>query len=331
MEPSPKDVSINIISVPMKHDEELNISNFPQEPSWKVSQNLYKYQNFWYYEFALKVILLFQKKFIPQPDDIFLATTPKSGTTWLKALAFAIHTRTRYINGGSDDDDHKSPLLSKMPHAVVPFIEFICAHNLERDLGNPLLSTHVPFRSLPYSILNSDSKIIYLCRDPKDVLVSQYEFTSKHGDAEIVPFEEVFEKFCNGFSNCGPFWDHVLGYWNASLEFPERVLFLKYEELKNDTAFDVKKIADFIGCPFSVEEEEQGIVEKIVQFCSFDNLSNLDVNKSTTKIYNSFAFGNEAYFRKGKVGDWKNYFTSEMGKRIDQITADKFSGSGLHF
>ncbi|XP_065875319.1 flavonol sulfotransferase-like [Euphorbia lathyris] len=308
-------------------DEEINFSNLPQEPAWKVSVNLYKYQQFWCYDFALKGIIQFQQKFIPQPTDIFLATAPKSGTTWLKALAFAIHTRTQYINGDSDQD---SPLLSKFPHEIVPVIEYIYLFGGKRNPQIPLLSTHVPFDSLPKSILNSDCKIIYLCRDPKDVLVSKYIFTSKHSDAEVIPFEEAYEKFCNGVTNCGPFWDQVMGYWKASLEFPERVLFLKYEELKKDTCFYVKKMADFMGCGFSEEEEKHGVVDKIVELCSFEKLSNLDVNKSSTER-SDFRIANEAYFRKGKVGDWKNYLTTEMAERIDGITRRKFNGSGLYF
>ncbi|XP_065871244.1 flavonol sulfotransferase-like [Euphorbia lathyris] len=320
MDPSSTDLSNGV--------PEINISKLPQQPSWKTSVNLYKYQQFWYYDFLLKGIILFQQNFIPQPTDIFLATTPKSGTTWLKALAFAIQTRTQYING---DSDHDSPLLSKFPHDIVPFIEVLYAFGRNRDPQNPLLTTHVPFHSLPKSILNSNSKIIYLCRNPKDVLVSQFLFTSKHGDGEIIGFQEVYEQFCNGVSNYGPFWDQVLGYWKGSLEFPDRVLFLKYEELKNDTCFYVKKIANFMGCSFSVDEEKQGIVGKIVKLCSFESLSNLDVNKSASQQKDgTFTLGNEAFFRKGKVGDWKNYLTPEMAEKIDQITSQKFGGSGLH-
>ncbi|XP_065871544.1 flavonol sulfotransferase-like [Euphorbia lathyris] len=316
-------------STDLSNGDEINISNLPQQPSWKHSVNLYKYQQFWFYDFPLKGIIQFQQNFIPQPTDIFLATTPKSGTTWLKALAFAIKTRTQFIN---NDSDHDSPLLSTLPHDILPFIEFVYAYGKNRDPQNPLLATHVPFHSLPKSILNSNSKIIYMCRDPKDVLVSQYIFTSKHGDAEIIAFEEVYEKFCDGVSNYGPFWDHVLGYWKASLEFPDRVLFMKYEDLKKDNCFYVKKMADFMGCGFTVDEEKQGIVEKVIELCSFEHLSKLDVNKSAENRGDGILTrGNESYFRKGKVGDWANYLRPEMAQRIDQITCQKFSGTGLSF
>ena len=75
--------------------------------------------------------------------------------------------------------------------------------------------------------------------------------------------------FCEGISSFGPYWDNVLGYWKASLESPEKILFLKYENLKNETLFYVKKMAEFMGHPFFIEEEVQGMAQKIVDLCSF--------------------------------------------------------------
>lgn len=75
----------------------------------------------------------------------------------------------------------------------------------------------------------------------------------------------------------GTVLDHVLGYWKQSLDKPESLLFLKYEELTKDTLFYVRKLAEFMGKPFSRDE---GLPERIVKLCSFDNLSNLEVIKN---------------------------------------------------
>ena len=87
----------------------------------------------------------------------------------------------------------------------------------------------------------------------------------------VQPFsmEEAFEQFCKGVSLHGPFWIHVLGYWKASLDWPERVLFIKYEDLKMDSAIHLKRLAEFMGCPLSPEEESQGVVSEILNPCSF--------------------------------------------------------------
>nr|KJB16832.1 hypothetical protein B456_002G250000 [Gossypium raimondii] len=57
-------------------------------------------------------------------------------------------------------------------------------------------------------------------------------------------------------------------------------MFLKYEEVMNDSELYVKKLAESIGYPFSFEEEQGGLVKKLIDLCSFENLSNLDVNKT---------------------------------------------------
>ncbi|MFQ6641949.1 hypothetical protein Gotur_016710 [Gossypium turneri] len=80
-----------------------------------------------------------------------------------------------------------------------------------------------------------------------------------------------------------------------------------------------------MGYPFSSEEQQQGVPENIVKMCSFDNLSGLKVNKTGRHRETE----NNIFFRKGKIGDWKNYLTTEMAQRLDQRTMQKLSGSGL--
>lgn len=54
--------------------------------------------------------------------------------------------------------------------------------------------------------------------------------------------EEAFEKYCRGVSFCGPYWDHVLGYYyKASLEMPHKVQFLKYEEMKEKPSEQLRR------------------------------------------------------------------------------------------
>ncbi|KAE8707459.1 Cytosolic sulfotransferase 16 [Hibiscus syriacus] len=197
-----------------------------------------------------------------------------------------------------------------------------------RDLGIPVLATHVPYSSLPTSIIDSGCKIVYICRDPKDTLVTLYHFnvhiqTSQNTQAQLPELDEAFEFVCKGESLCGPYWDHVLGYWKASLEHPDKIFFLKYEEMKADTVLHINKLAEFIGYPFSSEEQQKGVAEKIVKICSFENLSNLEVNKSEKVVIG--VVQNKMCFRKGKVGDWKNYMTPEMAARLDQIIQQKLS------
>ncbi|KAK6925168.1 Sulfotransferase domain [Dillenia turbinata] len=279
----------------------------------------YQFQGFWYNPFLLESIMWKQDHFVAHPSDIVLATPQKGGTTWLNALAFAIVTRDQF-NGST------SPLLTNVSHDCVRPLGLPSPREVPKT---PLLgAVHTPYVSLPKSILASGCKIVYMCREPKDLFVSQWHF-QRSLSKEKVSLEEAFQLFCEGLSPYGPYWDHVLGYWKASLERPNEVLFLKYEDMKRSTADQVKKLAEFMGYPFSPEEETEGKVKILVDFCSFDNLRNLEVNK--TGHSKEFKVSNKLYYRKGDIGDWKNHLTREMQERIDQITEEKFTSCGLTF
>ncbi|XWS10874.1 hypothetical protein CRYUN_Cryun38cG0035500 [Craigia yunnanensis] len=86
---------------------------------------------------------------------------------------------------------------------------------------------------------------------------------------------EASESFCRGVHAFGPFHDHVLCYWKESLKRPEKVLFLRYEDMKKDPKGQLKKMASFLGKPFAKEEE----VNKVLWRCSLERLKNLEVNQ----------------------------------------------------
>ncbi|PWA63276.1 P-loop containing nucleoside triphosphate hydrolase [Artemisia annua] len=303
----------------------------------KINNAICKYEGFWYAHgfwltgtnanFSVEAIMDLQDEFQALPTDVFLASHAKAGTTWLKALSFAISNRTKFKI--SNDSCATHPLLTTTPHDYVPFIE------TESFLNNPsyangLMATHMSYTSLPKSIINFGCRIVYICRNPKDVFISYWHFVNKVKDEFSNPMDDVFESFCTGVYLNGPFWDHVIGYYKASLERPDNVLFLTYEDLIKDTKNEVKKLAKFMGCPFTSKEEDDGLVQGIVNLCSFEKLSEVNkVNQNSTNTKK--VLSNDIHFRKGIVGDSVNYLTPEMIQIIDNITREKFDGLNIAF
>uniref|UniRef100_A0A8R7P8R5 Sulfotransferase n=1 Tax=Triticum urartu TaxID=4572 RepID=A0A8R7P8R5_TRIUA len=195
-----------------------------------------------------------------------------------------------------------------------------------------LFAAHAPLVSLPRSVMRMGCKIVYVCRDPKDVLISHWNFVNKfraRDGLEALSVETAADFFCDGVTLSGPYWDHVLGYWRAHQAHPQKVLFFRYEEMIGDPAAHVRKLAQFVGRPFCMEEEEAGAVEAIVRLCSFEHMTGLDVAKhGVTELVVSMA-ENSWFFRRGQVGDWGNYLSRETARRIDAITEARFKGSGL--
>ena len=66
-------------------------------------------------------------------------------------------------------------------------------------------------------------------------------------------------------------------------------------------------------------------IDQIIEYTDFDNMKKLksfELNKTNFK--EDFSF-----FRKGQVGDWKNYFTEEMSKRYDEKIKKELSSYAL--
>ena len=222
----------------------VDITKLPKAKSWltTVSDAIVLYQGCWFPSTLVPNVVALQKNFQAHDQDVILASTPKSGTTWLKALLFSITNRTRYTR-------LDTPLLTANPQDLVPPFEISLfsdppSVDLSRIDSPRLFATHIPYASLPDSIINnSKCRMVYICRNPLDTILSFWHFAaSNHPDSLEWNIEKYVEIFCKGENEYGPFWDHVLGFWKASLEKPEKVLFLKYEDMVEDTASQVKRL-----------------------------------------------------------------------------------------
>ncbi|KAG2277040.1 hypothetical protein Bca52824_059595 [Brassica carinata] len=286
------------------------IATFPHEKGWRPKNPLIKYGGHWLIQ--------------PRIEGCMY-----HGTTWLKALIFAISNRSRF-------NDSTNPLLKRNPHELIPFIEieFAFFPNVDalKNKENTLFATHLPHGLLPESVSRSGCKMVYIWRDPKDTFISMWIFYQKQKTDEgpLNSLEESFDMFCRGLSSNGPYLDHVLTYWKAYQENPYQILFLKYEKMRADPLLYVKRLAEFMGYGFTAEEECEMVVEKVVSLCSFETLKNREPNKGEKDMEDRpCSYANSAYFRKGENGDWQNYLTLEMAARIDGLVVEKLKGSGL--
>ncbi|RLM70337.1 cytosolic sulfotransferase 5-like [Panicum miliaceum] len=246
--------------VGIEEDDENLTSALPTREGWW--EPFFLVQGFWLSPSITKSVTALLAQFRPRRNDIILATYPKCGTTWLKALAFKIVNRSNHpvVTG------YGHPLFSHNPHDLVPDLERPCRHlhpvtELDELPYPRLLSTHLPLALLPSSTFTL-GWVVYLCREPKDVLVSVWYHIKKVRPNLFIEFDRAFEFFCEGFSFYGPIWEHYLGYWKQSKMEPEKVLFLKYDEMIAEPTKHVKMLAEFLRVPFTDEEGSRGAVEE---------------------------------------------------------------------
>uniref|UniRef100_A0A4X2JWG5 Sulfotransferase n=1 Tax=Vombatus ursinus TaxID=29139 RepID=A0A4X2JWG5_VOMUR len=241
------------------------------------------------------------QKFKAKDDDLLICTYPKSGTTWTQEIVDMIE------QNGDVEKCQRSVI-----HLRHPFIE--CDwHIIVTDGYDNLCKINI------FSIYYTHfPKIIYVARNAKDCMVSYYHFQRM---SQTLPepgtWEEYFENFMNGKVSCGPWYDHVKGWWKAKDK--HQILFLFYEDMKE------------------VSEELRGtnldemILDKIVQETSFEKMKeNPMINRSTvpkTIMDQSIS----PFMRKGIVGDWKNHFTVAQNEKFNNDYKKKMEGTSLTF
>ncbi|NXS05415.1 ST1D1 Sulfotransferase, partial [Oxylabes madagascariensis] len=196
---------------------------------------------------------------------------------------------------------------------------------LENTPSPRLVKTHLPVQLLPTSFWEKDCKIIYMARNPKDVVISYYYF---HRMAKIHPDPgtkaEFLENFMAGKVAYGSWYDHVRGWWEKKQE--KKILYLFYEDMKKDPRREVQKILQFLG-----KELAEETVERILHHTSFQEMKKNPAANYETMLPTLMDHSLSPFLRKGISGDWKNHFTVAQNECFDQHYQEHMAGSDLHF
>ncbi|CAL1276711.1 unnamed protein product [Larinioides sclopetarius] len=298
---------------------------------------------------GLKMTLLFPAdvfrsgiQYKPRPDDVFIVTYPKCGTTWAQHILLLLFSR------GEPVDERKF-------FSATPFLEVAGAKAAETMPRPGAVKTHLPFRLTPWS---NEAKYIYITRNPKDCCVSYYHHMKNlpvHGFKGT--FDEFFEHFISGDIGYGDYFDNLLGWYEHRND--PNVLFMTYEDMKENPEAAILKMASFIdeekyAKPLREDPEK---LQRVVKYSSFKHMKVM-VNKNLNDLFNMSkeellksdlpdemkkAFdplleevklkGEKPEFnnfvRKGIVGDWRNYFSEEQSKRMDQKFSERMNGTEL--
>ncbi len=226
----------------------------------------------------------------------------------------------------------KGEVIEKPGMYYTPFMEFFeypdGNYHFEvaaRQQGPRILKTHLPLSYWKDALEKSPkTKVITTIRNPKDTLVSFFHFYRMN--RMIGGFHGTWDQFFGMVKdNCvlyGNYFKHT-SEWYSFNRSRENSLVLVYEELKNDLRTNVQKLAEFLGRKFPDE-----IIDKIAERSTFESVVK---NPNLTKRGPHIMTERGTFFRKGQVGDWKNYFNEEQNAFVDNKTKEYFGPIGLKF
>ncbi|XP_070175894.1 sulfotransferase 1C2-like, partial [Littorina saxatilis] len=232
-----------------------------------------------------------------KPDDVIITGFPKSGTHWNHQIA-------KMLLAGSAE--YHSDIDS-----LRDFLEANQVKQGDNPPGSPprVFRTHLKFHHLPQQILESKAKVIYLTRNPKDTWVSYYAFA--HGRNDRVHYggtwSQFFDLMISGFGYLyGDWFDHVRDWENVMHTQTQVPIFpSEFEDLKKDPVGQILKLDEFLGT-----HRGRPLCQQIADACSFPALKKVkDTEMREKTMKQLFKDGSSGYYRKGEVGDWKNWFT----------------------
>ncbi len=247
----------------------------------------------------------------------WIASYPKSGNTWVRSFL------SNYLSDEDDFNFKQLKNIKKFPRedlfnelnvnqsdAGNIAFNWIPMQNIV-NLKNKLtyLKTHNAMMTINnHKFTDSDNTngFIYLVRDPRDVLVS---YTSHMSVSLEMTLDIMTSRLGHGTEDkvIMSTWANHYNSWKNS-NFPK--IIIRYEDLVENTEDSFNKIISFLNKINNVPINKEKIKKSILN-SSFDNLKKLEQKEGFDEAQKN------AFFRKGKVGQWKEVLDEKTTKKIE--------------
>jgi hypothetical protein len=242
----------------------------------------------------------------PAARDIFVASYPKCGTTWLQYIVYLL------VRGESLGPEQQ--LTDVFPH-----LEEVGEDRVAQLPAPRLIKTHLRFGLTPFS---DSARYLVIARNPFDCAVSFFHHTRgfvRHYDFADGTFEDFFECFVQGEVDFGDYFEHLLS-WQAEAS-RANIFCLRYEDLRADSADAIGRIAAFLEIDADAESP-RARVEAIVAESDLASMQRDQQRWSSRRP--DWA---PPFVRKGAVGEWQQLFTPAMAASL-LAKCDRCLGEG---
>ncbi len=251
--------------------------------------------------------------FIHKRVEVYLISYPKCGRTWLRLMigkALAL-----YFSLPEGEDVLLLNDLSTR-HPNIPVIKVEHEDHPMHKTPQELQTSKEHFR---------DKKVIFLVRDPRDVIISSYfEFkkravlfgASSAKNQSPLTTSELSEFI---FQPRGGF-DTILKYYNIWAEnrhVPKDFLLVRYEDVHRSPEAELQRVLNFLG----LHEVPQDIVRAAVQYASFENMRRMEAEGrfESSMLKPGDQKDEESYkTRRGEISGYKRYLKDSEIEVLNQ-------------
>ncbi len=146
-------------------------------------------------------------------------------------------------------------------------------------------------------------------RNPKDTAVSLFHHTTdlKRSFDYTGDWDDFLPNlFVPGDVESGCYWEWTKTWWDAYQSQRDRILWISYEELKADLLGAIRRVSEFAS--INVNEQELLLT---LDACSFETMKRVAAEEDAIKLSRG-ELVKPNHIREGKVGGWKNMFSSEQ-------------------
>jgi hypothetical protein len=224
---------------------------------------------------------------IHRQTQIYVLSYPKCGRTWLRLMI-----------GKALDEHYRLGLANPM--------ELGRLHTLHRDIPRIRVTHEHAHRAETIAAGKqrfADKTVVFLVRDPRDVVVSMYFEASRRSTLFAGELGDFARQRVGGL-------DAIIDYYNVwadSARVPRRFALVRYEDLHRTPASVLAAVMATMQLPVA-----PAAIEAAIGFSRFDNMRKLETANAfqSDRLRPADAGDAESFkTRKGKIGGYRDYFT----------------------